>query len=219
MQTSVPLLQACNLAGDNASARLFAQALSEEELYHKSQGCYVPMFSYPPERPIVFIKFGDIQLQAEGDMQKLAFDWVTKEQQKTQCNICIPEVYKIFTIHRVTFIIMQLIKANLLRDEAVRLGPERWEHCQSKYFDLIAEGIQLLRRMPVPDGIAPGPHTSRRRWIKHMIFKDQTACVEYDSIQQLEDHLNRVWMRFQTSVRVRHANGATITGCEIWVSQ
>ncbi|KAK4241261.1 hypothetical protein C8A03DRAFT_30606 [Achaetomium macrosporum] len=44
---------------------------------------------------------------------------------------------------------------------------------------LIAEGIQLLRRMPVPDDATPGPYIEdpKLRRIRHSLFKDHEAHV------------------------------------------
>ncbi|RDL39523.1 Uncharacterized protein BP5553_03863 [Venustampulla echinocandica] len=181
------------LTDDNASVRIFAHTLSEEELFHESQRRYAPMFSYPPDRPVVFVKFGGLEKQAEGDMQRLAFGWLSTEQEKKpHCNVYIPEVYKIFSRHGVTFIVMQFIEASSIQDIAKQLGTQHWEDRKSKYYDLIAEGIQLLRGMPLPSDPTPGPRTSSRRIIKHMLFKDHEAPVEYDTIEELQDHLNRV---------------------------
>ena len=152
------------------------------------------MFSYPPDRPMVFVKFGGPEKQAEGDMQRLAFGWLSTGQR--DCNVYVPEVYKIFSRHGVTFIVMQFIEASGIQDIAKQFGTQQWEDRKSKYYDLIAEGIQLLRRMPppLPGDPTPGPSTSSRRIIKHMLFKDHEAPIEYNTIEELQDHLNRVWI-------------------------
>ncbi|KAK4242988.1 hypothetical protein C7999DRAFT_36687, partial [Corynascus novoguineensis] len=48
--------------------------------------------------------------------------------------------------------------------------------------------------MPVLSGATPGLYTRTRanRLIQHMLFKDQEAPVVYGTIQDLEDHLNKV---------------------------
>jgi hypothetical protein len=184
------------LTDDNASARIFAHALSEEELFHESQRRYAPMFPYPPDRPVVFVKYGGPEKQAEGDMQRLAFDWLNTERCNTRCNIYVPEVYKIFSRRGLTFIIMQFVEARSIQDLAKQAGSQEWEDFKTPYCDLIVEGIELFRRMPLPGDPIPGPRTSSRRIIKHMLFKDQEAPVEYDTIEELQDHLNRVYMRW-----------------------
>lgn len=177
---------------DNEIARQFAQDLSEEELYQQSRGRQIPRFPYPPAHPVVFVKFGGPEIQAEGDTQRLAFDWVSRQCRKDNGNIYIPEVFKIFSRGGLTFLIMQLIGASTIRTFRNQFEPQHWIDEKSRYYDLVVEGIQLLRRMPVPDDATPGPYTSSKRIIKHMLFKDQSAPIEYGSIGELQDHLNRV---------------------------
>lgn len=64
-----------------------------------------------PNRPVVFIKFGGPEKQAEGDMQRLAFDWLHRTSENPSCNIKVLEVFKIFSKGGVTFIIMHLLAA------------------------------------------------------------------------------------------------------------
>ncbi|KAK1765105.1 hypothetical protein QBC33DRAFT_545749 [Phialemonium atrogriseum] len=89
---------------------------------------------------------------------------------------------------------MQFIEASGIQDIAKKFGTQQWGDRKSKYYDLIAEGIQLLRRMPppLPGDPTPGPCTSSRRIIKHMLFKDHEAPIEYNTVEELQDHLNRV---------------------------
>lgn len=84
------------MTDDNESARIFAHAIPRKRSSIESQGRYVPMFPYPPGRPVVFVKYGCPQKQAEGEMQRFAFDWVSAEWRKSHCIIYVPEVYKIF---------------------------------------------------------------------------------------------------------------------------
>ncbi|KAK1772097.1 hypothetical protein QBC33DRAFT_564600 [Phialemonium atrogriseum] len=118
---------------------------------------------------MVFVKFGHSHEQAEGDMQRLAFDWLNLERRRTQCNIYVPEVYKIFTRDGVTFIVMEFIEGSRVWDFAKWFEAQYWEDHKSKYYDLIVEGIQLLRRMP-----------------------DDEAPIEYRTVGELQDHLNKV---------------------------
>ncbi|KAL2256930.1 hypothetical protein VTK26DRAFT_913 [Humicola hyalothermophila] len=86
-----------------------------------------------------------------------------------------------------TFIIMQLLHdMTLLRNCA----PSSLEKC----YDLIADAVQSLRAMPVPEDATPGPYTKDHalRWIRHPLFKDHTAAALYQSIGELEQHITRV---------------------------
>jgi hypothetical protein len=85
------------MTDDNEPERIFAHTIPEEALVNESQWRHVPMFPYPSDHPVVFVKYGGPQKQAEGEMQRLAFNWVSAERQRSHCNIYVPEVYKIFT--------------------------------------------------------------------------------------------------------------------------
>ncbi|KAH6851199.1 hypothetical protein B0I37DRAFT_130596 [Chaetomium sp. MPI-CAGE-AT-0009] len=177
----------------NAAARQFALTMSEDELYQRTRGLYAPFLAYPPDHPMVFVKSGGPAKEAEGDMQRLAFNWLRQERQRDPSyNIHVPEVFKVFTKDGVTFIIMQLLLAAQVGDFAKTFDPLTWERNQALYYGMIADGVRLLSRMPVPPDATPGPYTSAKRLINHMLFKDQEAPVVYDTIQDLEDHLNRV---------------------------
>lgn len=68
------------MTDDNESARIFAQTIPEEALVNESQRRHVPMFPYPSGHHVVFVKYGSPQKQAEGEMQMLAFNWVSSER-------------------------------------------------------------------------------------------------------------------------------------------
>ncbi len=176
----------------NAAAREYARSVSQDELRQFAEGRYCPYFAYPPDHPVVFVKFGGSDKQAEGDMQRLAFDWLRRERQRDpRSNIYVPEVFNIFTKDDCTYIVMELVTAKPLQEFAATFDPPTWEHSEPRYYSLMAEGVHILSRMPVPKGATPGPFTHAKRRINHLLFKDQTAPVEYPTIQALEDHLNR----------------------------
>lgn len=178
----------------NAAVRQFAQTISEDDLFNLAVGRYYPFLPYPPECPVVFIKYGNQAKQAEADMQKLAFDWLRHERQRNpSCNIHVPEVFKVFSKGGLTFIIMQLVPGDPVQQFAKRFDRRTWDHNKSRCYEMIAEGVHLLSRMPVPPDATPGPYTHAVRRIKHLLFKDQQAAVVYPTIQDLEDHLNRVY--------------------------
>jgi hypothetical protein len=174
------------LRDGNKEARHFALTISEEELFQASLGCSMAEhFTYPPERPLVWIKFGDRSRKAEGEMQRLAWEWVQKAANQA---ISIPEVYRILVPkdNERAYIIMQLLDAKLL-SKCVQYPADN-------YYDLIAEGIQFLRRMPVPDDATPGPYSRdpELREIHHPLFKDHQASTVYRNVDELETHIQRV---------------------------
>ena len=209
---------------ENAEARKFAQELSEVDLFQyepqNSMPFRGPHFAYPPERPLVWIKFGHARLQPEADMQRLAWHWARSERQAGRCSptIHIPEVFRVFTMSNLdarlhvankpkprremewTFIIMQLLDAKTL-SEVQATTTDSSAHPMAHCYDLIAEGIQLLRRMPVPDDATPGPYTSdpRLRIISHPLFGEDRAAAVYQTVDELETHINRVPIHHPTS--------------------
>lgn len=188
---------------ENAAARRSGQGLSEEvqeDVYNtawRRSAASPPCFAYPCERPLVWVKWGREEMQAQADMQTLAWRWVRSEREAERCSpgIHVPEVYKVFARHGNTFIVMQLLQATTLNRVAFAYLHERpypLEQC----LDLIAEGIQVLRRMPAPRDATPGPYTADvgRRIIRHPLFSlDQKARIVYRNVDELEEHLNRVW--------------------------
>ena len=166
----------------NASARKFALSIPEDDLYKESLK-YINgrHFKYPSDHPVVWVKFGGRERQAEADTQRLARNRVRKEH---RADIHIPEV--VTRAEGGTYIIMELLKATLLKD----CVESSLTHC----YDLITDGIQLLCRMPVPEDATPGPyaHDHKLRVIRHQIFADYQASTVYRSIGELEGHITRV---------------------------
>jgi hypothetical protein len=169
---------------DHTKARQYALTVSEEEVFETSKGhSFSPHFAHPPDRPLVWVKFGDSRRQAEGETQMLAWRWA---QRVNNPAISIPEVYKIFSRGNRTFIIMQLLDAAPLNKCVQYPADDR--------YDLVAQGIQLLRRMPVPDDATPGPYSKdpTLREIHHPLFKDHQASTVYRNVDELETHIQRV---------------------------
>jgi hypothetical protein len=96
-----------------------------------------------------------------------------------------PEVFKIVTITTIvsrfnpttgsrfetkaerSYIIMELRDATVFTECS--------QYLPADCYDLIAEGIQLLRWMPVLEGTTPGPYTkdpTQRLKMKHPLFKE-----------------------------------------------
>ncbi|AEO66481.1 uncharacterized protein THITE_2087957 [Thermothielavioides terrestris NRRL 8126] len=189
-----PPLEPC--ADENEAARRFAQAVSEDELWQRSeQRLPYGHFAYPTDRPLVWVKFGEPWRLAEADMQRLAWQWLRSQRETKQCSpdIHVPEVFRTFTRGPRAFIIMELVDGTVLA-KSVFAKPMGSLHPVEQCFDLIAEGIQVLRQMPVPPDATPGPYTAEygHRIIRHPIFKDQAARFVYRDVDQLERHLNKV---------------------------
>lgn len=97
------------------------------------------------------------------------------------------------TYRATTFIIIELIKGTTF-DKSMFARPKGSLHPVLEYYDLIAEGIQLLHRMPVPPDVITGLYTldHRLRRIRHLLFKEYRAHAIYQNVDKLEAHINKV---------------------------
>jgi hypothetical protein len=193
--SATPAVETASTKDENENARRYAQEISEGELWQAKRQCSPrPHFAYPPGQPVVWVKFGELDRLAEADMQRLAWRWVRSERMAGRCpNIHIPEVFEVLTSGEHVFIIIELLDATLL-SQSVFARPMGSLHPVQQCYDLIAEGIQLLRRMPVPAGATPGPYTPdhKLRRIRHPLFKEGKAATLFSSVDELENHINKV---------------------------
>ncbi|KAI6517766.1 hypothetical protein MCOR05_011456 [Pyricularia oryzae] len=191
----------------NSDSRGFAQNISEQDLRPLITNARQSHFSYPPDKPRVFVKFtnnhprsGLACVRAQADMQRLAWEWLRDERQRgNDHGIRVPEVYRVFegtpyapTGRAFQFLIMELLPASysILHDfVAEQPDPDAaWERC----LDQIAGAVQLFRQIPVPAAATPGPYTTDNRTIRHCMFKDQQAYISFLSVTELQDYINRI---------------------------
>jgi hypothetical protein len=149
---------------------------------------------YPPQAPIFWIKYG---LQSEGRdaearTQDFAFRALEQIPQSDREGIRIPEIYRIFTDEHpsgnsMVYIVMEYVPGKtllqILRDTP---GSKSVEYL----YDRIAKAIKLFLSFKVPDDATPGPY--KGGIIRHPLFKDYEAAIEYSSVAQLQHHINKV---------------------------
>jgi hypothetical protein len=182
---------------ENASARQCAQSLSEQIIRQGGRESRTNAFTYPPQKPIVFIKFGwSKQKLAEAQMQILAFDFFRQERQRDpSCNIYVPEVFRVCQYGTATYILMELVTATPFLGFADTLLNEP---DKTRRYDMMADGVvRMLHGVPLPSDATLGPYspgagTDMLPRIRHMFFKDQEAPVTYPNVSELEAHINRV---------------------------
>lgn len=177
--------------------RYAAWSWSEDEIEYtgrhtpifKSNGFSVTGFPYPADAPLAYIKFGDpIEWKlAEVRNQMFAYDALQQLPPEERQGIHVPEVYRTMRIGNLLFIIMEYVPGSTL---AQITGSEDWEVLQEEVINKIARGMRLLLSLPVPYDAKPGPVGGGI--IRHPIFKDSEAATEYNSIDMLERHLNKV---------------------------
>ena len=175
--------------------RVFALALSEEEVVAAVEkqpeataaGFAITGLVFPPETPLVYIKYGAPVLKAaEARTQQWAFDALQQVSPADRQGIHIPEVYRVITTDGFGYIIMEFVRGKSVRDF---MTEEHWPSFYSKredYYGKIEKGLKLLLSLPAPQDVHPGPCGGGL--IMHPLFKDYCASTEYDSVDTLEKH-------------------------------
>ncbi|KAB5577892.1 hypothetical protein GE09DRAFT_1052034 [Coniochaeta sp. 2T2.1] len=181
-----------------AFRRQYALSITEDELYSYTRTWSLDgRFAYPPHRPVASVRYGGPEVQAEGDMQRLAYDWITSHrQQNPECNIFIPEVYKIFTENNGTYLMTEYIPPDPLPGRGPCPACGHDEFPRRVYIEMVDDAVKLLARIPAPEGAGPGPWSSiaggAKVRIRHPAFDvDDEAAVVYRSVAELEDHFNK----------------------------
>jgi serine/threonine protein kinase len=148
---------------------------------------------YPPQAPIFWIKYGlrSEGRDAEAQTHDFAFRALERIPQSEREGIRIPEVYRIFTDdypsgQSMVYIVMEYVPGKTLL-QILRDPPnQRLEHL----YDHIAKAIRLFLSFEVPHDATPGPYGGGL--IRHPLFKDYEANIEYSSVAQLQHHINKV---------------------------
>ena len=184
---------------DQHSPRAFAESIVPEALneytmlqpQHDERYWQVTGWPYPPEKPLIYIKHGPTTFtmrDSEARTQQWVFDALEKLPPGVRRGIRVPEIYRVIEYNGLTWILMELVPGKSLLQFF-----DDWESFQSvadRYFDKIADGLRLLLSLPVPDGTPPGP--AGGGIIRHPLFKEHQASLQYDSLDMMERHLNNV---------------------------
>lgn len=175
-----------------------ALAWSKEEIENtwkhtpqfKPNGSSVTGFPYPTDAPLAYIKFGDhVEWKfAEVRNQMFVYDSLQQLPPEKRQGIHVPEVYRTMRIGNLLFIIMEYVPGRTLAQ--ITEDGENWEMLREEVINKICQGMRMLLSLPVPCDAKPGPVGGGI--IRHPIFKYSEAATEYDSIDMLERHLNKV---------------------------
>lgn len=154
----------------------------------KPNGCAVTGFVFPPKQPVAYIKFGyPPERMAEVRNHDYAFKALKAMLPDQTQGILIPEIYRTFGSDDRLFIVMEYIPGRTLAQLQEQQG---WESQKGTVVNSIARAITLLTLMPVPPGQKPGPVGGGH--IRHPLFKNDTSFCDYSSVNELEQHLNKV---------------------------
>ena len=118
----------------------------------------------------VWIKHGSEVDLGEARTQKYIADIVNSDE---KCIVRVPQVYCAFWHNEVGYLVMEYVPG---RD------------CNDDDLEAVISAVQRLWAIESPTN-APGPVGGGL--IVHCFFPDSWACIEYDSIEALQDHVNR----------------------------
>lgn len=166
-------------------------AIVEQQPMGDDRGWRVTGFAYPTDNPVVYIKYGHNRSSlrdSEARTHQFAYDSLQRLPQQDRQGVRIPEIYRIMQAGNWTYIVMEYIRgktlAKLMEDR------ETFKETYQYYYDSIERALKLLLSFPVPKDAAPGPYGGGI--IQHPLFKDYRAAIQYDSVDMLERHLNKV---------------------------
>lgn len=135
-------------------------------------------FTYPlNERPTAYIKCGATMGEARNQLYAL------------QYGANVPRIYHAFERGRYACILMEYIDGMTLDDWLEENPSERnW------VVEQVARAITQMSQFPVPEGAAPGPVGGGHA--RHHFFRDGVAPRVYHSVEDLQNHMNKVSTSF-----------------------
>jgi len=145
----------------------------------KSNGLTYPLNG----SPIAYIKYGG--MVSEGEIQTQNYVHKVFDQRDTASSVKVPKIYRAFEFEGQMYVVMEYIQGrtagSLLRDSAT---DKNWIYNQ------IAKAFAHLLWVPVPQNSRLGPVGGG--YIHHCFFKDGVAPIEYESVEDLQSHINKV---------------------------
>ncbi|KAL1874941.1 hypothetical protein VTK73DRAFT_10310 [Phialemonium thermophilum] len=153
-------------------------------------------FAYPSDaNPLAWVKIA--KTPGEPRMHRFAYEQLLAVPEERRRGIRVPQIYRVIDNGSLTCIVMEYVRGTTVETlyESKRLD----EALLDRLTDRVAQALSLFLHFPVPPGTKPG--AGEGSLIRHIMFKWQEAVIEYDSVAQLEAHLNNI-------IRVR---GGTLT--------
>ncbi|WEW61239.1 hypothetical protein PRK78_006729 [Emydomyces testavorans] len=142
---------------------------------------YAMHLAYPPQNPVLWIKYGSSVVWNEVPAQAMAYH----ELRRLGSPVRAPAVFYACTVNYESYLVMEYIPgktaAQLLEDT------NEPAHKEAIYRQ-VAFALSELHRIPVPQGSRPAALDGGR--IRHSIFDDAEAPRHYQNVDQLEQHLN-----------------------------
>jgi hypothetical protein len=147
-------------------------------------------FAYPSkEAPIAFIKCDDEGFGIMEEIRNQAFVFEILEQmpQEERAGIRVPEIYRVVKRDYKVHIVMEYVHGETVKDLLEKGTPDdQLEEC----FNQVAKAIKLFLSIKVRDGTPLGPVGGGL--IRHPLFRDSVASMEYASVDELQKHVFNV---------------------------
>ena len=144
-------------------------------------------FTYPSDgNPIAYIKYGYTVTIGEVRMQRYVYDAFGWMMNASVSGVKVPEIYHAFQSGCQTYIVMEYVDGETVGSQLRGSSMER----KNWIYHQIAKAITQLLRVPVPSDSRPGPVGGG--CIQHHFFRDNVAPKEYDSVDELQRHINKV---------------------------
>lgn len=167
--------------------------------------------AYPPEAPVFWIKYGSIiwnelsaQAMVHEELRRLGSP-VRAPAIYYACELALPSVItcdgKLIHGYK-SYAVMEYIPG---KTAAEWLESAQDAADEDAVYAHIASVLSELHRIPVPPGSRPAAIDGGRIW--HTLFDEGQAPRQYDSVTQLEDHLNLV-----SPTRPKHAVPDLVSG-------
>lgn len=160
------------LANDNLLSRDYVVAMCQEA----GERSGIPLANEPGKPIVAWVKYGpNVNID-----EALTQDWVAKNlNANPEATVRVPRVYDAFSIATTTwpigFIVMEYIDA---------------PYCTRKDVKLVAPAVQTLISVRGPNS-APG-HVGGGPVVHTFFVDDQTSPFRYETVYELEQHVNGV---------------------------
>ncbi|KAH6703277.1 hypothetical protein BKA61DRAFT_195272 [Leptodontidium sp. MPI-SDFR-AT-0119] len=139
---------------------------------------------YPSQNaPIAFIKIASSQSSVESEIsnQKFAFNALEALSEQERTGIYVLKIYRVLEEASTRYIIMEYVQGQTLEELLDQ------DILHDLFFNQISKAIKLFLSFEVPVNATPG--TIGRGTIRHPLFKDAIASIEYTSVDALQGHV------------------------------
>lgn len=142
--------------------------------------------AYPPEAPVFWIKYPQV-IWNELAAQNMAHEGLRRLQSPVRAPAVYYACEMSFGQSIDSFAVMEFVPGKTAEE---RLQGAKDSRAKDATYSLIALALSELQRIPVPPGSRPAAINGGR--IRHIFFDMEQAPRHYQTVAQLEDHLNLV---------------------------